>query len=269
MKIVSHTQNALRCISGSWTICSLSDGHVDLPSKLLQASKAFQDVEGDSANDRIRLSVNCFLLQHEDDSPILIDCGAGGSWDDTMGHLGVAFDQVGIDPDDIRTLVFTHAHNDHINGLVNRSGNDAFRNLARILIPQDAMTTFEADESLMHFHPLLQLIGEEDQPVPGVDAVPLPGHAAGHTGYRVDTGDDLILICGDIVHVPARQFARPELTWAFDENQALALETRLRTLQEASDSGLWLAGAHLGRPGIGRVVHEGKGYRFEEIGQSA
>ncbi len=70
-------------------------------------------------------------------------------------------------------------------------------------------------------------------------------------------------MCGDIVHVPAQQFAQPTLTWAYDEDPVTARTTRLRILEDAAATGMWLAGAHLGRPGLGRVIGEGEAYRFE------
>ncbi|WP_279357885.1 MBL fold metallo-hydrolase [Methylobacterium indicum] len=265
MRIAARTQNAFGCTSGPWTIWSLSDGHVDLPASSLRDP---DDEPQDSrlADETVRLSVNCFLIQLASQDPALIDCGAGGSWDDTMGYLGRAFEEAGLSPASIRTLLFTHAHNDHINGLVSRDGNETFPNLNRILIPEAATATFNADASLSRFRTLLTPINHGDDVIPGVTAVALPGHAPGHTGYRLDTGEDTILICGDIVHVPARQFAHPTLTWAYDDDQATARMTRLRVLADAAATGTWLAGAHLGRPGMGQVERIGDGYRFEEAG---
>ena len=84
-------------------------------------------------------------------------------------------------------------------------------------------------------------------------------------GYMLDTGDDKILFCGDIIHVPAAQFARPELTWGYDDSQPVARATRIKLLQDAADTQTWLAGAHTGRPGIGRIAKEGLGYSFTPV----
>jgi glyoxylase-like metal-dependent hydrolase (beta-lactamase superfamily II) len=81
-------------------------------------------------------------------------------------------------------------------------------------------------------------------------------------GYGLDSGEDQILFCGDLIHVPAAQFARPELTWANDDDQSVACATRLKLLRDVANSHGWLAGAHLAKPGIGRIVEEGSGYRF-------
>jgi glyoxylase-like metal-dependent hydrolase (beta-lactamase superfamily II) len=81
-------------------------------------------------------------------------------------------------------------------------------------------------------------------------------------GYRLDTGSDVVLFCGDVFHVHAAQLARPELTWGYDDNQSIARATRLALLRDAAQARTWLAGAHLDRPGIGRVVADRQGYAF-------
>jgi glyoxylase-like metal-dependent hydrolase (beta-lactamase superfamily II) len=93
----------------------------------------------------------------------------------------------------------------------------------------------------------------------------MPGHAPGHMGYVLDTGEDRILFCGDLIHVPAAQFAQPELTWANDDDQSIACATRIRLLRETSTTHAWLAGAHLAKPGIGKIVEEGSGYAFQPV----
>ena len=84
-------------------------------------------------------------------------------------------------------------------------------------------------------------------------------------GYVLESGEDRILFCGDVFHVPAAQFARPELTWAYDLDQSIACATRINLLREASTTRAWLAGAHMAKPGIGRVVEEGSGYALLPI----
>ena len=81
-------------------------------------------------------------------------------------------------------------------------------------------------------------------------------------GYLLSTDEDDILFCGDLIHVPAAQFARPELTWAYDDDESMARASRIKVLQDAAAGDTWLAGAHLDRPGIGRIVADGNGYTF-------
>ena len=59
------------------------------------------------------------------------------------------------------------------------------------------------------------------------------------------------------------QFANPALSWGYDDDQATARATRLKVFREAAEAGTWIAGAHLGRPGIGRVVRKGEAFAYE------
>jgi glyoxylase-like metal-dependent hydrolase (beta-lactamase superfamily II) len=208
------------------------------------------------------LSVNCFLFDRSGIDRVLIDCGAGGSWDPSMGHLEKAMAEASIDPSSITTVALTHAHDDHINGLLTPDGRRAFNNLSKIVIGEDAVEGFLAEPKLAEFRPLLTPIHGGDRLDDLLLAVAIPGHAPGHTGYLLSTGEDDILFCGDLIHVPAAQFARPELTWAYDDDEAIARASRIELLKDAADAHTWLAGAHLGRPGIGRIVEEGRGYAF-------
>jgi glyoxylase-like metal-dependent hydrolase (beta-lactamase superfamily II) len=262
---LSQSANALGCTSASWNIRSLSDGYVDLPAELLRDpnNKICRQSESAQRDDSlIRLSVNCFLFDRSGVDRILIDCGAGGSWDPSMGHLEEAMTEAGIDTSSITMVVLTHAHDDHINGLLTPDGRRAFNNLSKIVIGEDAVEGFLTDPELAKFRPLLAPIGGGDRLADHLLAVAIPGHAPSHMGYLLSTGEDDILFCGDLIHVPGAQFANPELTWAYDEDESIARASRIKLLQNAADAQTWLAGAHLGRPGIGKVVEAGQGYAF-------
>jgi len=269
MIVASQTENSLGCTSGSWRIWSLSDGYVDMAADLLRRGpglgKYMLPGSPQQEPSLVRLSVNCFLLEQPGNHGVLIDCGAGGRWEPTLGHLERAMTEANVDPSSIGVLALTHTHLDHLNGLVTRDGREGFANLRRIVIADDAVASFVDQPHLERFRPLLSPIGNGERAADHVVAVAMPGHAPGHMGYVLDTGEDRILFCGDLIHVPAAQFARPELTWANDDDQSIACATRIRLLREASTTRAWLAGAHLAKPGIGRIVEEGSGYALLPI----
>jgi glyoxylase-like metal-dependent hydrolase (beta-lactamase superfamily II) len=265
VEFLSQSANTLSWASGSWKIWSLSDGYVDLPAESLKYpnDRFGKETEPSQRNDSlVRLSVNCFLFDRSGIDRVLIDCGAGGSWDPSMGHLGEAMAEAGIDTSSITMVALTHAHGDHINGLLTPDGRRAFNNLSKIVIGEDAVEGFLAEPNLAEFRPLLAPINGGDRLADHLLAVAIPGHAAGHMGYLLSTDEDEILFCGDLIHVPAAQFARPELTWAYDDDESIARASRIKLLQNAADAHTWLAGAHLDRPGIGRIVKDGQGYTF-------
>ncbi|WP_063791654.1 MBL fold metallo-hydrolase [Bradyrhizobium valentinum] len=265
MEVLSQGANTFGCASGSWKIWSLSDGYVDLPAESLRHpnNKMCRQAESPQQDDSlVRLSVNCFLFDRSGIDRVLIDCGAGGSWDPSMGHLVEAMAEAGVETSSITVIALTHAHGDHINGLLMPDGRRAFNSLRKIMIGQDAVEEFLAEPELEEFRPLLAPINGGDRLADHLLAVAIPGHARGHMGYLLNTDEEDVLFCGDLIHVPAAQFARPELTWAYDDDDSIARASRIKLLQGAADTHIWLAGAHLGRPGIGRVVEEGEGFAF-------
>ena len=173
--------------------------------------------------------------------------------------------EANVDPSSIGVVALTHTHLDHLNGLITRDGREAFANLSRVVIAHDAVSGFVGEPHLERFRHLLAPVKDGDRLTDQLAAVAMPGHAPGHMGYVLNSGEDRIVFCGDLIHVPAAQFARPELTWAYDDNQSMACATRINLLREASNTRAWLAGAHMAKPGIGRVVEEGSGYAFLPI----
>lgn len=269
MIVTSQSENTLGCTSGSWKIWSLCDGYVDMPANLLRRGPGLgrYALPGilQQEPSLVRLSVNCFLMEGPGSHGVLIDCGAGGQWEPSLGQLDSAMAEAGIDPSSIGVVALTHTHLDHLNGLITRDGRVAFANLSRIVIARDAVAGFVDEPHLERFRHLLAPVRDGDRLNDHLAALEIPGHAPGHMAYVLDSGEDRVVFCGDLIHVPAAQFARPELTWAYDLDQSMARATRVNLLREASKARAWLAGAHMAKPGIGRVVEEGSGYAFLPI----
>jgi glyoxylase-like metal-dependent hydrolase (beta-lactamase superfamily II) len=101
--------------------------------------------------------------------------------------------------------------------------------------------------------------------VPGIRALPLPGHTPGHTGYIVGSGDDTLLIWGDIVHLPEIQLARPEISVILDTDRDAAVAIRKQVLALAADNKSLVTGMHLHFPGFGRVIKRGDGFALRKL----
>jgi glyoxylase-like metal-dependent hydrolase (beta-lactamase superfamily II) len=265
MIVTAHSDNVMGCVSGAWQVWSLSDGYIEMPADLLRDSHDNPVPDAAPPGAPLRLSVNCFVLAGPGIDGILIDSGAGGSLDPTMGHLERAMSEAGIDPSSITVFAITHTHPDHVNGLLTLDGRVLFPNLQEIVISEAAVESFFAETQLAQFRPLLKRVRNGELVAERLTAVALPGHAAGHTGYAFDTGEDRFLFIGDIVHVPALQFGNPAFSWGYDDDQSTARATRLKVLHDTVEAGTWIAGPHLGRPGIGRVLRKGEAYGYEPV----
>lgn len=263
MIVTSHSTHVFSVTSGKWRISSLSDGYLDMPAELLRDRQNKPVLQ--KAAKALHLSVNCFVLAGPGVDGILIDSGGGG-WAPTVGRLEQTLAEAGIDPKSIKVLVLTHTHQDHVHGLLTPDGRSLFANVQAIVIPEAAVESFHADAKLTRFKSLLKPLRKGEEVAPRLRAVDLPGHAPGHTGYAFETDEESFLFFGDIVHVPAVQFDNPALSWGYDDDQPTARATRLTVFQDAAASGTWIAGAHLGWPGIGRVTRNGEVFGFEPAG---
>jgi glyoxylase-like metal-dependent hydrolase (beta-lactamase superfamily II) len=261
MIVTSCSDSVLSGTSEGWRVWSLSDGYIEMPADLLRDPQNNPVPQAAQAG-VLRLSVNCFALAGPGVDGVLIDSGGGG-WALTVGRLEHTMAEAGIDPASITVLALTHTHQDHVHGLLTPDGRVLFPRLKAIAIPEAAVESFFHEAHLAQFRPLLKPVRDGDQVAGRLRAVALPGHAPGHTGYAFDTDEDRFLFFGDIVHVPALQFGNPAFSWGYDDDQPTARATRLKVFHDAAEAGTWIAGAHLGWPGIGRVVRKGETYGYE------
>ena len=87
----------------------------------------------------------------------------------------------------------------------------------------------------------------------GITAIAMPGHTVGHTGYRLSSGAEQLIIWGDMTSIAALQFSHPEAGITFDTDSAMASDTRRKMLDMIATDKLAVAGTHLPFPGFGHV----------------
>ena len=98
--------------------------------------------------------------------------------------------------------------------------------------------------------------------VPGLTALPAPGHTPGHTMVRVGSGNDGLLIWGDIIHTAALQLPHPEWAISFDTDPDQAIATRKAVFDQVASEGVMVAGMHIDFPGIGFISRAKSGYEY-------
>ncbi len=219
-----------------------------------------------------------YLVRAPGRAPVLIDAGMGDAWGPTMGWIPKALRSLSISPADIGTILLTHLHLDHAAGLTNDAGAPLYPN-AEIVVAQaeadywldEATASRAALDQKMWFDGACKAMAPyrdrtrtfvSGDVLPGITAVPLPGHTPGHTGYRLDGGSRSLLVWGDIVHLPQVQAPEPEAGVVFDVDGAEAVHTRRRMLDVATTDRLLVAGMHTEFPGLGNVIRDGAGYRI-------
>lgn len=267
---------------GDITITAILDGYLPLDPAMLTGADATLDnalLEEAflPAGGVVPTSINAYVIE-TGDRTIMVDGGAAEAFGPTAGKTSLALAVAGVGPEKVDTVVCSHLHPDHVGALT--SGGDAmFPNAAlKLHSAEHAFWTNDAnftgvDETTQGFVALAQatvraygerveLFEDGADIAPGVTAMHLPGHTPGHTGLMVASGDQSLLLWGDIVHLGPIQFARPDVTIAFDVDQPLAAATRARVFDQVATDRLEIAGAHVDFPSFGRLEIRGEGYRL-------
>ena len=263
---------------GDIVITAIGDGHLDGSMAVIQnipAEEAAQLLRDAFRPVPRRTAVNTFLI-HSGGRTALVDTGCGPAMAATGGKLFQNLAAAGVDPASIDTVLLTHMHPDHSNGL-SKEGQALFPN-AELVMHQAELAYWHDDAAMARADEVgrqrnFQASRDQAAPYrgrtrtftggevfPGVTAMPFPGHTPGHSGYMLASGKETLLIWGDIIHVPEIQIPRPEVTMAFDVDPAQAAATRRRVFDMVATDGLATAGMHMHFPGFLHLLRHGEGY---------
>lgn len=211
---------------------------------------------------------------------VLLDAGVGPqpAFGPGSGRLGAALAAAGIAPAEVDVVAFTHAHPDHVWGIADAQGQDVFPNARFALTAPDlAFWTDEANLNLpapwnqlvagtraivLPRRPRFETLGPSAEVVPGIRAVPSPGHTSGHVCFHIESEGERLLVMGDVANHHVLAVARTDWPFEFDADQDLAIATRRRILGMAATDRTQVLGYHFPWPGLGHVETAGAGFRF-------
>jgi glyoxylase-like metal-dependent hydrolase (beta-lactamase superfamily II) len=221
------------------------------------------------------------LLVNAGKERILIDTGADGLAP-TTGDLLKNLKAEGITPEEITTVVLTHAHPDHIGGVLDADGKPAFPN-ARYVMSRTEWDFWTARpnlrgtgmddqvkellvncalKNLPPLKPQMELLEAEKEIAPGIHAIPAPGHTPGHIALVISSAKEQLLHMADTVLHPMH-LEHPAWRTIFDLNQDDAATTRRRLLDRAAADKLSVLAYHFPFPGLGHVTSTGSAWRWE------
>jgi glyoxylase-like metal-dependent hydrolase (beta-lactamase superfamily II) len=208
---------------------------------------------------------------------VLIDAGFANNGAATTGQMAANLAAAGIDPKQIDTVLVSHFHPDHINGLRSKEGQLVYPN-AEIVVPTRDVAHY-LDEARMNaapeaargafmvarrvFGPNFKDVRQAEwgkEWVPGITAIQSDGHTPGHSSFVVASGGKTLLVVGDACNDP-RIFARnPDWHLGFDLDKPLAVATRRKLLDMAAADRMQVSFYHAAFPATGFVAKAGNGF---------
>ena len=265
---------------GDLTVTALNDGYLPLSfdyATRITSAEASEMYASTFRADPPRTTVNAFAV-HTPDGVVLVDSGSGSKAGDTVGNVPTNLAAAGVDASDVKTILMTHLHPDHVGGLLDAAGAARYPN-AELVMHSDEAACWLSPDALGNapdgLKPAVQMAQAATAPyqtrlrtlsageaLPGFEIVPAPGHTPGHCGWMIHSGGERLLIWGDVVHLPGLQFANPQIGLTFDMDEEGARQTRLRLLGKAASERLLVAGMHLDFIPFGHLQKQGESYAF-------
>ncbi len=270
---------------GSVRIDTLSDGNLVLPGDFILGGMPQDEMTAivtkyGLPTDTLTPPCNVTLLR-DGTNTVLFDVGAGPDFQDSAGLLPEALDAIGLSPEDITHVLFTHAHPDHLWGLLDDFDEPLFPNAALMIGRAEfdywtdpatvdsigeARTAFAvgAARRLEVVADALRFVEDGEEVLPGVAARLTAGHTPGHLAYEVRAGSESVMVVGDAIGNHHVAFERPDWASGSDQDAEAAAATRVALLDQIASAQMRLVGFHLPGGGIGRAERAETGYRFVE-----
>ncbi|MEJ7601265.1 MAG: MBL fold metallo-hydrolase [Kofleriaceae bacterium] len=268
---VQQPGRAERLQIGALEAYALEDGHLEVPNdgQLLGVGRPPGEVAAllaaaGLARDTIRLDIQCLLVK-AGDRVVLFDTGMGeGSGADT-GHLADSLARAKVAPSAVTDVFISHAHGDHVGGLVTKAGDLAFpaATIHLTAVEWAAVQASTDDESKRFVAVTAAKVSAFEpgaQVLPFVRAVATPGHTPGHSSYEIGAEPDKVFYTGDLVHHSVISVQRPAWSIQVDGAQPAAAAARQQALARLAAEHTRVFAVHFPFPGIGYVVPQGPGH---------
>ena len=246
---------------GSRHVLAVSDG-------VFTMDEGFMNVPGipralGDGGDVAELPIASFVVPGEQN--LLIDAGLGRRRLASLSG-GALLDElaaVGFRPEDVDVLAVSHLHLDHDGWITNREGQRVFPN-ATVYIGRRDYEHFVLDDSQVEsdfkmwkvLRSVLAgmcddgdvvLVDDTSEIVPGVVALPTPGHTPGHLAFAIRDDGEQLFVVGDSMYCPA-QLTDIDLAAMHDVDPVLARRSRELIQRELEAHGTSAVGCHF--PGL-------------------
>lgn len=241
------------------------------------------------SEDYIDMAMNVLLVKTKN-RLILMDTGMGIFADERTGFVLKSLKKAGFSPSEITDVFISHAHPDHIGGVVDKQDKLVFPN-ANLFISkiehdfwmQATAKDFKNSE-LSKYPEVIQQIVPSIQKVlklikPKLKFYELdktlyenfnfqlaPGHTPGLTTVAITSGTEKLLYIADLIHSDVILFPHPEWGYFGDTDLDIAIASRKKLLKQLAETKTRALSYHLPWPGLGFT--KAKNNEFEWIAES-
>ncbi|MEM9278250.1 MAG: MBL fold metallo-hydrolase [Pseudomonadota bacterium] len=220
-----------------------------------------------------------FTVVKTGDEVVLIDAGTGAQLAPSAGLGSKGMEAAGLKPSDITKVVVSHFHADHIFGLMAKDTNAQVYPNAEVMVGETEYN-FWTQDGLIEKLPErrkglakriqatfpswknVTLYKGDQEVVKGIRSVDTFGHTPGHTAFHLSSGDDQMMLLGDLMNLPALFLANLDWQVSFDADKDQATAIRKKIVAKAVADDITVAGYHFGFPNSGKFKKDGNSHVF-------
>ena len=213
---------------------------------------------------------------------VVIDTGTGeANFERSKGAAGQFHSNLkaaGIDRNQVDTVIISHFHGDHINGLLTADNKPSFPN-AEILVPAAEWKYFMDDAEMgkqtsdrmkgvfTNLRRVFDALSRKVTPyepdkelAPGITSVATYGHTPGHNSHIIASGNSKVYVQADVTNLPL--FVRnPGWHLMFDQDANMAEATRRKLYDMLAAEKMMVQGFHYPFPARAYIEKTSTGYR--------
>ncbi|WP_370897817.1 MBL fold metallo-hydrolase [Chryseobacterium gossypii] len=236
-------------------------------------------------DDYIDMAMNILLVK-AGSRLILLDTGMGIFADDKTGFLLKSLQRAGFSEKDITDVFISHAHPDHIGGVIDKQNNLVFPH-ADIFISETEYNFWlkasvkDFNNSALRNQP--EFLNQIIPPIrnilktirPKVKFYDLkaslyehfsfqlaPGHTPGLTVTTISSGNEKLVYIADLIHSDVVLFPHPDWGYFGDTDLDIATESRKKLLKMLAETRTRAFAYHLPWPGLGFTRKKTVGFEW-------